>query len=87
MPFKPGQSGNVAGKSKGTKNKKTVAVLQVIQNVFDNIGGEAEFTLWAKAHKDLFYTSIYTKILPKNIEVEVSGKDGGAIIINYPNGK
>ncbi len=78
--FTPGKSGNPKGKIKGTLNKSTLEVKETIEAVYAGIGGTEAFITWAKEHSDAFYTAIYSKLIPRGLEV--GGKDGRPIQID-----
>lgn len=50
------------GRPKGSKNKTTKKVQELLQKCFNDIGGEAEFAKWAKSNRDLFY-KMWSKML------------------------
>ena len=52
-----------------------------IQMCFENLGGVEALTKWAMnpANTSQFYTQIWSKIIPKDIKSEVSGKEGGPV--------
>jgi hypothetical protein len=74
--FVKGQSGNPAGKPKGTPNKLSASVKANIAQVFENLGGVVGMTKWAKANPDEFY-----KIYPRLLPLEVSGEEGAGITV------
>jgi hypothetical protein len=45
-------------------------VKQLIQNCFDGIGGIDALMDWARAHRTYFYTKVWTRILPMQVNVE-----------------
>lgn len=63
--FKPGQSGNPAGKPKGCLNKITADLKAALLAPFDPV----EFAKWAKNKQDSYYTLIITKLLPKDLNI------------------
>jgi hypothetical protein len=70
-PFKKGQSGNPAGRKKGTPNKATIAVKEAIERAFEGLGGVPSLIEWAKGNPDLFYGSVWPKILPRDFNISV----------------
>lgn len=73
--WKPGQSGNPAGKPRGRKDSRTIAVERAIQNTFNDLQDIPDKTLtsWAVDNTTAFYTILYPKIIPKNINVSSDG--------------
>lgn len=67
------------GRPPGAKNKFT-SFKQSLLNVYQAMGGDAAFCEWAsrRENKGEFY-KLMAKMLPK--EVELTGKDGGALEI------
>lgn len=49
----------------------TANAREAIQQAFDDAGGVLELTKWAKDNRTEFYTRVFPRILPK--EVELSG--------------
>lgn len=75
-PFKQGEG----GRTKGSKNKFT-KLKEDFLGTFEDLGGQKGLTKWAKAdekNKTLFY-QMTTRMFPKDIGLEVSGKDGEPI--------
>lgn len=56
------------GRVKGTPNKNTKDVREVIMRVFDGVGGIEHMKEWAKTNPTEFY-KIYSKLLPRDIKV------------------
>ena len=65
------------GRPVGSKNKVSGQAKENIHAVFVRLGGTAAMAKWAEANKGVFYASIYPKILPH----EITGANGGAIVI------
>jgi hypothetical protein len=77
MPaWQKGQSGNPAGKPKGTRNKLSATAKENIAAVFEEMGGVEGMLKWAKRNQTEFY-----KIYPRLLPLEVSGEDGGGITV------
>ncbi len=71
MPFKPGQSGNPKGRAKGSRNKRTKAILDRILKVTEELQRSPKTSLKAVAKSDpkWFYQQVLRMALPKNLEV------------------
>lgn len=71
---KPSKSRAVAlplrGRAPGTPNKVSAQAKDNILQVFVNLGGVRAMTTWAKKNQDKFYTNIYARLLPKDVQVE-----------------
>ena len=59
------------GRKPGAKNRITTDVLGTIQKAFRGSGGQRELTKWAIENRDEFYTKVYVRTLPKDINVDV----------------
>lgn len=68
MPFGPNNSANLKGRPKGSPNKMTREVREVIAEAFQKAGGMKAFVGWAKKHPTEFY-KIYAKLLPLSVAV------------------
>ncbi len=63
------------GRVKGSKNKLTKSAKEVIDKAFIGLGGEKELIAWANKsdkNKGAFYTLIWAKIIPKNIDLQAN---------------
>lgn len=72
---KPGE--RRGGRVKGTPNKLTQTVKQVIEQVAAELGGAQRMVQWAREAADnerLFWSQMYLKLMPKEIKVEHSGE-------------
>jgi hypothetical protein len=67
--FKPGQSGNPAGKPKGIKNKLT-RLKQAFPQAFEAVGGKERFTQWADENYTDFI-KLFVSLLPKQRHVSI----------------
>jgi hypothetical protein len=65
--WKPGQSGNPAGKPKGIKNRLTL-LKQMFPDAFQDLGGLERFKEWADENYTDFI-KIYASIVPKERHV------------------
>lgn len=67
--FRPGQSGNPAGRKKGSRNKLGEAFVQALQEDFETFGKDAiERVRSEKPHE---YLKVIAGILPKEVKVDV----------------
>jgi len=70
--FKPGQSGNPSGLSKGSRNVKTAMLATFHTFRYKNKkAGTASFVAWGKDHPNAYY-KLLASILPKDITVHPS---------------
>ena len=58
-----------AGRKKGTPNKLTMEAREAIELAFEGAGGVATLTEWAKENPTPFYTAVWARIIPKDINV------------------
>lgn len=61
------------GRPKGARNKTTANIRDVVIRAFDQLGGAAELVRWCEKNeknKGAFYTVIWPKLIPKNIELD-----------------
>lgn len=68
------------GRKPGSMNKTTKLAKEAIAEAFEKLGGTEALVAWALADEDnrkVFYTSMYTKLIP--VQTEITGKDGDAI--------
>jgi hypothetical protein len=66
------------GRKKGSRNKITREVKDVIARCFQEIGGEKTFAEWATNNKTTFY-KLYAKLLP--IQLQGAGRNGEFVIV------
>lgn len=52
------------GRKEGTPNKTTREAKEAIELAFVGMGGVAALTKWAKQNPDVFYASVWPKLLP-----------------------
>ncbi len=69
MPFEPGQSGNPAGRPKGSRNKLSNAFLRVLADDFMEHGVEAIEQL--RKDSPAQYANVIAKLMPKLMDVKV----------------
>lgn len=72
--FRPGQSGNPAGKPKGTQSKLTTSAKAAFAAAFEKIGGAENLAAWAQDNQTDFY-----KLFARMIPVEMTGEGGGPV--------
>lgn len=69
-----------AGRKKGTKNKVTSNIKEMVMNALNDprVGGEEDFVKWIESNKrnrEMFYSWLM-KMLPSNVNADVSGEIG-----------
>lgn len=55
------------GRKRGTPNKTTTVIKEAVALAFAGMGGQKNFTEWAKANPTDFYTKIATKLIPTEL--------------------
>lgn len=75
--FVKGQSGNAAGKPKGTPNKLSRDMREITWRVFEKLGGEKHLLAFAKDNPEAFHRCYLSKLLP----VQITGGDGEPLVI------
>lgn len=73
IPFKPGQSGNPAGRPKGARNKLGEAFLSDMLEDWETNGKAAIATV--RAEKPDQYLKVVASILPKELNVKINELD------------
>ena len=76
MKYKPGQSGNPAGKKRGTTNRVTAELRELIQGFLESHFDEVS-RIWTKASprdKLAFYRDLLPFVIPKmqNINADIN---------------
>ena len=70
--YKPGQSGNPAGRPKGAKDRGTVAVLEIIEAAHKSlVEKKQDLTFQAEKDPKWFYEKIWSRIIPNNIKLDM----------------
>jgi hypothetical protein len=68
------------GRKKGVPNRLTTAAREAFQMAFEGLGGVPALTQWAQENPTDFY-----KLFARLIPVEVTGKDGGPVVFQFPS--
>lgn len=81
MSFKKGESGNLAGRPKGTPNKLTRTVKETVLAVFNDLQSDPEANLlsWAQQEPTEFY-KIASKLIPTEVKADV-----GVVVKQLPD--
>lgn len=73
------------GRIKGTPNKMTQDAKQAIELVAEGLGGAEGMLMWAQSDKTnerIFWSTIYPRILPKEVKAEVDAQ----LVVNINRG-
>ena len=70
----------VGGRKKGSKNKVTASVKEALTQAFERMGGVESLIAWAQAEPTEFFR-IWSKMLPQEVNNQISGADGGPVIV------
>jgi hypothetical protein len=70
IPFKPGQSGNPAGRPKGARNKLGEAFVEALHDDFSEHGVAAIQTM--RATDPASYVRVIAGLLPKELKIETT---------------
>ncbi len=76
MAFKKGESGNPKGRSRGTPNKQTAAIKDMIIGALEAKGG-VKYLMRQAEENPVAFMGLVGKVLP----LQLTGADGGAIEI------
>lgn len=77
-----------AGRKKGSPNKTTTEVKEALQTVYNKIGGDESFALWARTEPGEFY-KLYAKLLPVQVkgEHDHKGEIGMKVTVTFKDAK
>jgi hypothetical protein len=67
-----------AGRKKGVPSQTAISCKDSILEVFKRLGGVDGMAAWAQDNPGEFYSRIYAKLLPKQVDVDHSGSVGGS---------
>ena len=81
--YRKGQSGNPAGKKKGTPNKVTKDLKKAFLQTFDALGGTKGLIQWASENRDVYYPMI-SKMLPRDLQLKTEQETTINIISHIP---
>lgn len=70
------------GRPKGAVNKTTAEAKEAIAQAFVGIGGQKAFEAWAKSNPDVYYASVFPKLLPVQVN-HGAGEGKGRITIEW----
>src|SRR2546425_8751564 len=75
---KTGKAKGGPGRPKGVPNKVTGEAKRMIALAFEGVGGLEQLIEWAKDHQTAFYTQVYAKLIPLQVQGEINAniKDG-----------
>lgn len=71
--FKPGQSGNPAGKPKHARNRLTLAFLNALADDFEKHGTSA--ITQARKESPVGYLTVCARVIPQQLDVAVTDAD------------
>lgn len=69
-----------AGRKRGTPNRVTTGAKLAMLAVYDGLGGDRAFELWAEKNPSEFY-KLFARLIPT--EHQVSGHEGGPIRVMF----
>jgi hypothetical protein len=59
------------GKLPGTRNRITREVKEILEEVFDKHGGVPALLKWAETHETEFYTNLWSKLIPRDLNLTI----------------
>lgn len=62
-----------AGRPKGAKNKRERVAKEDALGVFYGLGGAENMLKWARNNETEYYTKVFPKLLPKDIDIKTDG--------------
>jgi hypothetical protein len=65
------------GSRKGSPNKLSASVREGIQRAYDELGGANALLAWARENPTVFYTQLWAKLLP----MEINAQGGTELIV------
>jgi len=60
---------NPKGRPVGIVDRRIDGSYQILQAAFNGLGGLEALVKWGKRHKDIFYTELWAKILPRDVKI------------------
>lgn len=57
------------GRKKGVPNRMTVEAKRAIELAFLGLGGVDDLMKWARKNRTAFYSKVFTKVIPRNLNV------------------
>lgn len=70
MPFKPGESGNTQGRKKGSANKVTADIRNMLHEALNKAGGVGYLVKQSEENPTSF-NALIAKVIPKEVAVKV----------------
>lgn len=62
------------GRKKGVPNRLTKGAKEAIQEAFKGVGGVAALQRWAKDNPEAFYTKVWVRILPQDVNAKIAAR-------------
>jgi hypothetical protein len=80
--FKPGQSGNPAGRPKGSQNKTTLQLKEAILSALEKLGGDDYLVALGRENSSAF-TSLLVKMYPTTLAADAETNGGAAVKVEF----